>query len=281
MEVPTKNKVIFILLCVFIVIAVILGVLVGSVIFKRESYNKYANYWCDTKWTCCTENNCDSTKAVNDEQGKLLKIDENAIYYPIDMIKQGSAYHQNCVLPVRNAMINYAGATGSAAGFNLQELFGFDASATESAPSYWGVGCTGPGGATGTKCADPAYNPQVQPLCEYAPPDAFYGGEPRFNTMTPSSYTNNPTLPGKTGANLWNTANAAFSGNTSYWNDNQSLTYPQLTNTGWSSNTGQSSWVSTLQGNGVTSNGKPTNENFYNNLLRPEKAAKHYPGSNA
>ena len=278
MELPSKNKVIFIVLCFLLIIAVIFGALLGSITFKRESYLKYANYWCDTKWTCCsTSTPCDTTDNEKlDESGKLFKVAEEATYFPVDMIKTGSAYYQNCVLPVRNAMLNYA-KSGSG-NFNVEALFLGDNGAT--GPDWWGEGCTGPGGAIGTKCADPTYNPQVYPLCSYAPPDAFAGASSNFDTMEPKSYAAGPILPALTGNSYWNDNNRSINTNNGVWGSITGPVSSQLAGTGYSTSTNSSPWISTLQGS-AGSNGNATNSKLYQNLLRPEKVQIHYPNCNS
>lgn len=152
-----KQKVLFIICCVLAILITIFASLVAAVNFKREQYNKNPYYWCDATWECCrNENDCDQTKDV-----KASGLDT---YYPSDLFVEGSAYHQNCILPVQNSASNFSEATG--ATFNMNGLYGFG-----SVPStVYGAGCAGPGG-TG-KCADPTYNPQVVPSCVYNSIDA-------------------------------------------------------------------------------------------------------------
>jgi len=157
-----KQKVLFIICCFIAILITIFASLVASVNFKREQYNKNPYYWCDATWECCkSENYCDQTKDV-----KASGLDT---YYPSDLFIEGSAYHQNCILPVQNAATNFAGATGST--FNMNSLY-IDGGIIPS--TVYGAGCAGPGG-TG-KCADPTYNPQVIPACKYNSIDAPTGG---------------------------------------------------------------------------------------------------------
>lgn len=154
----TKQKVLFVLCCVISILITIFASLIASVNFKREQYHKNPYYWCDATWECCASENCIGTK---DAKASGLNT-----YYPSDLFVEGSAYHQNCILPVQNAVQNFSGDTGS--NFNLGTLYGPGGSGTP--PSYFGPGCTGPGGVG--KCADPAYNPQVAPSCTYSSIDA-------------------------------------------------------------------------------------------------------------
>ncbi len=169
-----KQKVLFIICCFLAILITIFASLVASVNFKREQYNKNPYDWFDATWEGCkSENDCDQAKDV-----KASGLDT---YYPSDLFVEGSAYHQNCILPVQNAATNFAGATG--ATFNMNGLYGFGV-----VPStVYGAGCAGPGG-TG-KCADPTYNPQVLPSCVYNSIDA-----PNDNNI-------NGILPGQSSLN--------------------------------------------------------------------------------
>jgi hypothetical protein len=190
-----KQKVLFIICCFVAILITIFASLVASVNFKREQYNKNPYYWCDATWECCkSENDCDQTKGV-----KASGLDT---YYPSDLFVEGSAYHQNCILPVQNAASNFAGATG--ATFNMDGLYGFGV-----VPStVYGAGCAGPGG-TG-KCADPTYNPQVLPSCVYNSIDAPANGG--INGIQPGQNTLN-------GANTqsYNIGSSASLSNSNNW----------------------------------------------------------------
>ena len=191
----TKQKVLFILCCLVSILIVIFASLVASVNFKREQYNKNPYYWCDATWECCKSENCIS--------GKDVKASGLDTYYPSDLFVEGSAYHQNCILPVQNAIGNFAGDTGS--NFNLGSLYGISGSGTP--PSYYGAGCTGPGGSG--KCADPTYNPQVAPSCIYNSIDAPISN---INDITPGQ----SSLAGSTGQVFNKTTSRSL--NTNQWN---------------------------------------------------------------
>lgn len=184
----TKLKVLFVLCCVVSILIAIFASLVASVNFKREQYNKNPYYWCDATWECCKTENCIGTK-----DAKASGLDT---YYPSDLFVEGSAYHQNCILPVQNAIGNFSGDTGS--NFNLASLYGVTPG-SGSPPSYFGAGCTGPGGSG--KCADPTYNPQVAPSCKYSSIDAPLGAS-TVNGITPG--------PGKNTLNGSNTTQNTF-----------------------------------------------------------------------
>jgi hypothetical protein len=183
----TKLKVLFTVCCFVAILITIFASLVASVNFKREQYNKNPYYWCDATWECCKSNNCDTTKDV-----KASGLDT---YYPSDLFVEGSAYHQNCILPVQNSATNFAGASGSA--FNLAGIYGLAGSIDSI---VYGAGCTGPGGSG--KCADPTYNPQVVPNCKYVSIDVATGvtggnilpGNNSLAGSTGNAYSSSATL---------------------------------------------------------------------------------------
>lgn len=199
----TKLKVLFVLCCVVSILIAIFASLVASVNFKREQYNKNPYYWCDATWECCKTENC-----IGNKDAKASGLDT---YYPSDLFVEGSAYHQNCILPVQNAIGNFSGDTGS--NFNLASLYGVTGGG--SPPSYFGAGCTGPGGSG--KCADPTYNPQVAPSCKYNSIDAPKGNIPgilpgpgqntlngdnsaTYSKLSSKSLNTNIWLPGSSGS---------------------------------------------------------------------------------
>ena len=154
----TKLKVLFIISCIVGIITVIFASLIASVLYKREQYLKNPYYFCDGTWECCkNESGCDVKKSVEDIKASGLDT-----YYVSDIFTEGSAYHQNCILPVMNYVNNFDGSTG----VDLSGLYN-----GESVQSFvYGKGCSGPGGSG--KCNDPSYNPQTVPSCKYHSFDA-------------------------------------------------------------------------------------------------------------
>ena len=154
----TKLKVLFIISCIIGIITVIFASLIASVLYKREQYLKNPYYFCDGTWECCRdESGCDVKKSIEDIKASGLDT-----YYVSDIFTEGSAYHQNCILPVMNYVNNFDGSTG----VDLSGLY--NGGAVQS--FVYGKGCSGPGGVG--KCADPAYNPQTVPSCQYHSFDA-------------------------------------------------------------------------------------------------------------
>lgn len=144
-----KKDVLFTVVCVLAILTVIVYSALSAVLFKREQAVKNPYYFCDGDWTCCNTDNCDvSAKSIG---GVSKAIDT---YNPADNWRPGSAYHQNCVLPVQNGILNY----GSSTAFNFSYLYE-NTTAPTGNPLPYAPGCTGPGG-TG-HCADPAINPQT------------------------------------------------------------------------------------------------------------------------
>lgn len=154
-------KTLLIICYIIVIVITIFASLLSSVLFKREQYNKNPYYWCDATWECCKNgNSCDAGKSVDEIKSTGLDT-----YYPSDLVAEGSPYHQNCILPVKNAFNNYPSSTESS--FDLAFLYEGNAPTTSL---IWGKGCTGPGGQG--KCSDPTYNPQVNPYCNYHSFDA-------------------------------------------------------------------------------------------------------------
>lgn len=187
-------KVLLVVCCVIAIAIAIIASLLASVLFKREQYNKNPYYWCDSTWECCkNENGCDGNKSIDEIKSSGLDT-----YYPTDLVDEGSNYHQNCILPVKNAFNNFTTAD-TEEEFDLGFLYEGKAPTTSL---IWGKGCTGPGGEG--KCADPTYNPQVNPVCNYhsfdAPtanwPEAFLGPTGSLPGGTGQSYSlaNNTSL---------------------------------------------------------------------------------------
>jgi hypothetical protein len=173
----TKLKILFTVSCVIAIITVIFASLISSVLYKREQYLKNPYYFCDGTWECCAnEANCDVSKSV--EEIKASGLDT---YYVSDIFTEGSAYHQNCILPIMNYVNNYDG--NSNPNDDISPIY--SGSGTVSALVY-GKGCTGPGG-TG-KCGDSTYNPQSVPVCQYHSFDAP-------NASWPTQFRNSNSLP--------------------------------------------------------------------------------------
>ena len=154
----------FITCCILSLLIIITLVIFSVVEFKKESAIKNPYYWCDGTWTCCATENCDAGKS------KALDPKIDSVYFPADRVKQGSAYYQNCVLPIQNAILNYDGTQD----FNFGYIYNPTGSGSTGAnnPSVYAPGCTGAGPAGGpAHCADPAINPQ-EPItnnsCGYA-----------------------------------------------------------------------------------------------------------------
>lgn len=225
-----KFKILTVLLCILTVILIVLTFPLARVIYLKEQSGKNPYYWCDADWLCCTTPNCDTTGPGN-------TTDLNALYKPYDLLTPGSAYHQNCILPVQNALKNFTGNTG-ASNFDISGLY-FETGA-ETNPLFWGAGCTGAGG-TGL-CADPKYNPQVVPLCPYFSFDAPIGAG--YSHIIPSTYGPSgvgPVLPKGIEPNV--SSGNSLTLNKNLWQTNnpdgtQNLTYNYLTGTGISAGGG-------------------------------------------
>lgn len=203
-----RKDILFIVVCILAIATVVVFVFVSAAIYKKTEAGKNPYYYCDGDWICCNEANCDVptsknlevTKSLSDtDHVKNLK-DSSLIYKPADYWAQGSNYHQNCVLPVQNAILNYKQNSTQtfefASIYNGNETYG--ATGTNN-PSIFGIGCTGYGGATGTKCADPKYNVQVLPSCPYVSIDGADNNAP--NTPGIAGGTTY-SLTGATGAGL-------------------------------------------------------------------------------
>lgn len=156
---------------------------------KHQAQNN-PYYYCDGDWECCTTQGCDADKVLG-----LSKAGDT--YNPQDKYLEGSAFHQNCILPIQNGILNFeAGTTGAGQNnLNSTNLYPSTVGVPTTPTTYglipWGIGCTGPGG-TG-RCADPTYNPQVYPVCPYvsfdAPPSGTSGNGHTGGTHTlPAGY---------------------------------------------------------------------------------------------
>lgn len=191
------KEVLFIACCVIAIGVVVVYSLVASALFKREQANKNPYYYCESDWICCgNADNCDvNLKSFDDHEHGVKTLKATGDIYPItDKFGYGSAYHQNCVLPVTNALNNYT--NGDGVTFNFTSLYngGYNQPGN---PSIYTPGC-GPG-ATAAECLDPKKNPQnPNPVCPYisidAPPN-----DPVTENNLPSGYNTNsggaiPTL---------------------------------------------------------------------------------------
>jgi hypothetical protein len=128
-------------------------------------------YFCDSDWECCKDaNGCDANlgKEITKAAPTTYKMSERFI--------PGSPYHQNCVLPIINAIKNYQGP--GAHGFNFGYIY--DAGGTDPGnnPSPYYPGCGTHGSAyvgTKTECTDPTLNPYyaiAAGSCQYSSTDA-------------------------------------------------------------------------------------------------------------
>jgi hypothetical protein len=142
----------FILCCILSLLIIIVLVIFSVIEFKKESAIKNPYYWCDGDWTCCNTTNCNANKS------KALDPKVDNAYFPADRVKQGSAYHQNCILPIQNAMLNYTNNQD----FDFGYIYALTGNTGANNPSVYAPGCTGPGVAGGTGyCDNPAINPLV------------------------------------------------------------------------------------------------------------------------
>lgn len=179
------KEVLFIICCVIAIGVVVVYSLVAMALFKREQANKNPYYFCESDWICCgNADNCDvNLKSFDDHEHGIKTLKNTGDIYPItDKFGFGSAYHQNCVLPVTNALDNYT--NGDGVTFNFTSLYsgGYNQPGN---PSIYTPGC-GPG-ATGAECLDPKRNPQnPNPICPYVSIDAP-PGEGTENNL-PSGY---------------------------------------------------------------------------------------------
>ena len=212
----TTPDILFIICCILAILIAIVFSFVSIFIYKREQVIKNPYYHCDDTWVCCApgNKNCDTSGSTGSTGlNGAVKISDNW--------KQGSNYHQNCVLPIQNAILNYASTSNP--DFNFTYLYEGGAIPGNN-PSVYYPGCSGPGG-TGV-CADKTLNPQYEVgstglVCPYvsfdAPPDKSSG------------YVNgNGTLPSGTGS--YTGGNGTL--NSSNWTGNPASVYIAGTNSG-------------------------------------------------
>lgn len=261
-----RKDVLFIICCILAIIIVIVYSILSAILFKREQAIKSPYYFCDGSWECCSTANCDVGLA------KGLTFKSPVSYKPSDNWKKGSLYHQNCVLPIQNAILNYS----SGSEFNYRYIYEGGSIPTGN-PSVYAPGCAGPGG-TGV-CADPTVNPQntIGTLnCPYVSFDSL----PQTPAPDPNKPLPNGTAGSTSGATLnygnWanNTASPYISGFTdssSLPGNNYSFPYTGVSGS--------------LQGQYTGGNNGPGNfygGNTHNNALYslPQNAASYTGGGN-
>jgi hypothetical protein len=200
----------FILCCILAIVIAIVFSFVSIFIYKREQVIQNPYYHCSTKWQCCSPGNpnCDSAEGVS------------GAYKPASKWVQGSDYHQNCVLPVQNAILNYQNTPSASFSFTYLYEGG---TIPANNPSVYYPGCTGPGG-TGD-CANPALNPQYEVgstglVCPYVSFDAPPPNDPNY-------LSNNGALPSGTSSYTGNGATLQQSN----WGGNGNIAAPYIAGT--------------------------------------------------
>ncbi len=216
----TSPNTLFIICCVMTIAIAIVFSFVSVFIYKREQVIKNPYYHCSTKWQCCSPDNpnCD----VGNSGAKSI----TGAFNVSDRWKQGSEYHQNCVLPVQNAILNYEKTSNP--GFQFDYLY-VGGSIPTNNPSVYYPGCTGPGGVG--DCANPALNPQYEVgstglVCPYVSFDAPPPNDPAYKS-------NNGVL--FSGTNSYTGNNATM--NPSNWGAAGNLASPYIAGTNGGSNT--------------------------------------------
>jgi len=201
------KDILFIVCCVLAILIVIVYSILSSILFKKEQAIKNPYYFCDGTWECCNSPDCDK----NIGKGLFSKAVDS--YKPSDNWKPGSNYHQNCVLPAQNAILNYDANANHV--FNLQYIYDGGSTGLNN-PSVYYKGCTGPGG-TGD-CANPALNPQYA-ISELSCPYVSFDSVPPGGTG--GIYTN----PSKTLLNGTNGYNFGATLNQPGWAGNSATSY--------------------------------------------------------
>lgn len=217
----TKSDTLFIIFCILVVITTIVWSIASVFIYKKEQAIKNPYYFCDATWQCCTSDNCDVNKNISGEG-----ISKDIYEYPSDKWRPGSKYHQNCVLPVQNAILNYENTPNATFDMGFVYLGGPKPGTT---PSVYYPGCTGPGVTGGVgDCNNPELNPHYnveggpnpQDIpCPYVSFDsggnqttttnglytgttsAYSGGPNGGTTLSPSTWTGNNASPYIAGTN--------------------------------------------------------------------------------
>ena len=178
----TSSNVYFIICCVLALLATIIFTILSVVLYKKEQALKSPYYFCDSDWECCKEGEtgCDANlgKGISKVVPTTYKMSERFI--------PGSPYHQNCVLPIINAIKNYQGP--GAHGFDFGYIYG-QGSDPGNNPSPYYPGCSGPGSTyvgTKTECTDPTLNPYyaiTAGVCPYSSTDAPKPSNPDFQSQ--------------------------------------------------------------------------------------------------
>lgn len=188
-----KQNTYLIIISILALLTAIVFVFFSIALFKYEKAIKNPYYFCDGDWTCCNKDNpgCDADLIG---KGLTTKDATPTTYKASDKYMPGSSYHQNCVLPVQNGILNYN--QGSTTNFDFGYLY-LGTSAPGGNPSPYYPGCSGPGSTyTGTKpeCTNPKYNPWFSVDtgsggCPYIGYDTPYNTEPQpvFDKTNPSS----------------------------------------------------------------------------------------------
>jgi len=257
-----KSDTLFIIFCILVVITAIVWSIASVFIYKKEQAIKNPYYFCDATWQCCKNaDNCDTTKSIS---GQGITKDDT-FEYPADKWKPGSVYHQNCVLPVQNAILNYESTPN--ASFDVGFLY-LGGSKPGNTPSLYYPGCTGPGVTGGVgDCNNPELNPHYNVEggpnpedipCPYVSFDS--GGNPNKTTNGLATGTINGNGY-QTGATL----------QPSGWAGNNASPYIAGTNSGTTTTPGNNyqfpyntkfSKKGQYTGGGPVVNGQPVNPTF-------------------
>lgn len=184
----TSSNVYFIICCVLALLATIIFTILSVVLYKKEQALKSPYYFCDSDWECCRdEDGCDANL------GKDITKAAPATYKMAERFIPGSAYHQNCVLPIINGIKNYQGP--GAHGFNFGYIYGVGSDPGNN-PSPYYPGCSGPGSEAGPgdkpECSDPTLNPYntiSANVCPYSSTDAPLPSNPNFDPSYPNDVT--------------------------------------------------------------------------------------------
>ena len=188
----TTQDVLFIIICLLIIITLVLYSFVSSAIYKKEQALKSPYYFCDGDWECCksADANCDVDLLKDFSEYGYSKATLNT-YFPSDRWTPGSPYHQNCILPINNAIKNYN--TSANHNFDFGWIYDGSLSIASNHPSVYYPGCSANGAAyTGTnaECTNPKLNPWhpiIPGSCDYTSIDG-----PRPDNI---KYIYNPTFP--------------------------------------------------------------------------------------